>query len=112
MSDNSKPIQLIDEPIIVEFKKPSIIEKTPPCPDAFVWDGNHFDVVECMNQWHDFSRRGRMARNMKDEHLEAAAIKRLLGRWPFLFSSESKKGRIYDLYYDRASKNAEHRKGT
>ena len=112
MSDNSKPIQFIDEPIIVEFKKSSIIEKTPPCPDAFVWDGNHFDVVECINQWHDFSRRGRMARNMKDEHLEAAAKKGSWGVGRFYFRVKVKKGRIFDLYYDRASKNAEHRKGT
>mgnify|MGYP006927111501 CR=1 FL=1 len=32
-------IQLIDEPITVEFDNPPLLEKAPHCPDRFIWQG-------------------------------------------------------------------------
>ena len=108
---DSTPLRFIDEPITVEFKGTPILEKTPTCPDGFIWQGIKFEIEECINEWRDFRRRGRMARNMRDEHLKQAATKGSWGVGRFFFRVMVKQGRIFDLYYDRAVKDVYDRKG-
>ena len=36
----------IAEAIEVQFDKPPVIEKKPPCPDAFTWRGDSYRVLE------------------------------------------------------------------
>jgi hypothetical protein len=106
-----KPLRFIGEPIQVEFDRPPLLEKKPGCPDRFLWRGKTYRVVEMLNEWHDYSRRGRMARNMRPEHA-AAALRR--GSWGVgrdYYRVRTESGRVFDLYYDRAPKGTRDRKG-
>ena len=105
------PLNFIDEPIEVVFNTLPLYQKSPPCPDAFVWRGVTFAVVEMLETWQDFRRRGRMARNMRPEHASVATRRGSWGVGRFYFKVRVQDGRIYDLYYDRAPESAGDRKG-
>ncbi len=105
------PIRFLDQPIEVHFDIPPVRQKTPPCPNGFVWEGKSYRVVEMLSEWKDFSRRGRMARNMRPAHAEAAAGHGSLGVGRFYFRVRTDTGQVFDLYYDRQIKNVDDRKG-
>jgi len=105
------PIRFIDETISVVFKKPPGREKKPPCPDAFEWQGESYEIAVCLSEWIDFSRRGRMVHNMRDNHLKSAIKQGSWGVGRFFFRVKVKQGQIFDLYYDRSVKNVNDRKG-
>jgi hypothetical protein len=128
LSDTHKPIHFLDQPIEVIFDTPPIREKTPDCPNGFIWEEKTYRVLEMLSSWSDFKRRGKMARNMRPEHAAVAANRGSLnvGRFYFrvraVLSSDSpavelldNKGQsdeqIFDIYYDRAMKNVDERKG-
>jgi len=107
-----KPLRFIGKEIQVGFEVKPALEKKPGPPDSFQWDGQDFRVESVFSEWQDFGRRGRMARNMRP-HTAAKARRR--GSWGvgrFYFRVLTTSGRIFDLYYDRAPKNAGHRKGS
>ena len=69
------------------------------------------EVVEMLREWHDYRRRGRMASNMRPAH---AAVAEQRGSWGVgrdYFLVRTAGGRIFEIYYDRAPKNADRRKG-
>ena len=106
-----KPIGFIGEPIQVQFNRPPLYEKMPGCPDYFEWRDNRYRIVEMLKEWHDYRRRGRMASNMRPKH---AAVAERRGSWGVgrdYYRVRTDSGRIFDLYYDRASKGAANRKG-
>ncbi len=105
------PTHFIDAPITVEFDAPPIREKSPNCPDRFIWQGETYPVSEKLAEWCDFTRRGKMARNMRPAHTAVAAGRGSLGVGRFFFRVRTPAGQIFDLYYDRAPKDALHRKG-
>ena len=119
------PLHFHDDPIEVLFDSPPALEKSPPCPNGFVWRGQTFRVIESLSEWVDFARRGRYAKNMRPAHAAVAAGRGSLNVGRFYFrvramssdalSSSSTAGqpeeRIFDLYYDRAMKNVDERKG-
>ncbi len=106
-----KPLKFIGEAIEVHFVQPPVLEKKPNCPDGFSWRDEYYPVVELLSEWHDYERRGSMARNMQPEH---AATARRRGSWGVgqdYFRVRTANGRIFDIYYDRAPKDVDHRKG-
>ena len=124
------PIHFFDESIEVLFDTAPTYEKTPPCPNGFVWNDEPYRIIQILSEWSDFTRRGKYARNMRPAHAAVASTRGSLnvGRFYFrvravLFSSslarrpgrataeQSEDGRIFDLYYDRAMKNVDERKG-
>jgi hypothetical protein len=105
------PLHFIDEPITVEFDVPLVREKNPTCPNRFVWQGETYQVSEMLAEWSDFTRRGKMARNMRPSHAAVAAGRGSLGVGRFFFRVRTPTGQVFDLYYDRAPKDALHRKG-
>jgi hypothetical protein len=105
------PIHFIDEPINVEFDLPPEREKTPHCPNRFHWQGKTYAILEMLSQWSDFTRRGKMARNMRPAHASVAATRGSLGVGRFFFRVRTDSGQVFDLYYDRAPKDADRRKG-
>jgi hypothetical protein len=123
------PIHFYDDPIEVIFDKPPAREKTPDCPDGFIWEGKTYRVVETLSEWSDFTRRGKMARNMRPAHAAVASTRGSLNVGRFYFrvkvvSSSSSLARpagratagqsesqIFDIYYDRAMKSVDDRKG-
>ncbi len=108
---DSKPLRFVDEPIQVHFHQPPALEKRPGCPDEFVWRGESYRIVEKLGEWHDYRRRGRMARNMQPQH---AAVAEGRGSWGVgrdHFRVRVESGQVFELYYDRAPKGSEQRKG-
>jgi hypothetical protein len=109
--DEPNSLHFIDESITVEFDVPPVREKSPTCPNRFNWNGEIYQVSEMLAEWNDFTRRGKMARNMRPAHAAVAANRGSLGVGRFFFRVLTQSGQIFDLYYDRAPKDAAHRKG-
>ena len=86
-------------------------EKRPRCPAAFTWRGERRAIVECLNEWVDFSRRGRMARNMRPDHQAAAESRGSWGVGRHYFRVRADDGRLFVIYYDRAPRGRKDRKG-
>jgi hypothetical protein len=78
----------------------------PGCPDRFTWHGETHAIVEILEEWHDYDRRGRMARNMRPTHAAAAQRRGSWGVGRDYYRVRIEQGRIFDLYYDRAPKTA------
>jgi len=110
-SNMAKPVRFIDEPIQVIFDKPPLYEKKPECPDGFTWQGTTYRIVELLEAWADFTRRGRMARNMQPQHAAVASHRGSWGVGRFYFRVKVDSGQIFELYYDRAPKDVDARKG-
>lgn len=106
-----KSIHFLDIPIQVHFASQPARQKTPPCPDGFVWEGREYRVVEMLSEWKDFTRRGRMARNMRPAHAETAANHGSLGVGRFYFRVRVDTDQVFDIYYDREIKNVDDRLG-
>lgn len=98
--------RFIADPIEVMFDSPPVLSKKPPCPNQFVWDRETFRIVEMLAEWHDYTRRGRMARNMQPQHAAVAEQRGSWGVGRFFFKVRVEGGRIFEIYYDRAPKNA------
>jgi hypothetical protein len=108
---NEQNCRFIDTAINVFYNEPPLLEKKPCCPDAFVWDDQRLEIREMVMEWVDYTRRGRMARNMSDAHAKAAAGKGSWGVGRFYFRVMTDNGRCFDIYYDRAPKGLDERKG-
>jgi hypothetical protein len=106
------PVRFIGEQIEVEFDQPPLLAKTPPCPDRFTWHDATVEITSVINQWSDYARRGRMARNMRPTHAAVAASRGSWGVGRFYFRVRTNDGRVFDLYYDREPKNADDRQGS
>lgn len=119
--DNFQPIHFLDQPITPLFDTPPVREKSPDCPDGFVWEEQTYRVVEILSSWSDFNRRGKMARNMRPAHAAVASTRGSLNVGRFYFrvravlsgsrTAARPQERIFDIYYDRAMKNVDERKG-
>ncbi len=105
-------LHFFDHSIEPIFDIPPPREKTPDkSPDGFIWNGKTYRVVEMLSSWSDFTRRGKMARNMRPAHAAAASSRGSLNVGRFYFRVKVDSGQIFDIYYDRAMKNVDARKG-
>ena len=104
--------RFLSEAIEVAFDEEPLLEKKPGCPDRFVWGDETFEIVEMLTEWHDYRRRGRMAQNMRPERLARASRQGSWGVGRDYYRVRTAGGRIFDLYYDRSPKDADHRKGS
>ncbi len=105
------PIHFFDQPIEPIFDAAPAREKTPDCPDGFVWEGKTYRVLAMLSAWSDFARRGKMARNMRPAHAAVAAGRGSLNVGRFYFRVRTDTDQVFDIYYDRAMKNVDDRKG-
>lgn len=105
------PIHFYDHPIQPLFDTPPIREKAPDCPNGFIWDEKNYRVTEMLSAWTDFARRGKMARNMRPAHAVVAASRGSLNVGRYYFRVRVDTGQIFDIYYDRAMKSIDDRKG-
>ena len=104
--------RFLGEPVEVEFDVPPTLSKSPSCPQRIVRRGQTMAVVELLEAWRDFKRRGRMAANLQPEHLLRAAERGSWGVGRFFFRVRVEDGRVFDLYYDRAPQGTEQRAGS
>lgn len=107
-----EPLHFISAEISVAWDVPPAREKTPACPQAFTWAGATYRITALLAEWSDFTRHGRMARNMQPQHAERANIYGSLGVGRFFFRVRTENGQIFDLRYDRAIKSATQRSGS
>ncbi|MFZ6031105.1 MAG: DUF6504 family protein [Chloroflexota bacterium] len=108
---NYSPLHFIEEPIEPVFEREPALEKTPPCPQAFRWREQVYTICELLSEWHDYTRRGKMARNMQPQHAAAAARRGSWGVGIFYFRVRVESGQVFDIYYDRAPQSVDERKG-
>lgn len=111
MSKEYKPLHFIGSPIEVQFDKEPLHKKKPPCPDRFKWDEKLFHVEDKVGEWHDYSRSGHMTHNMRPANMSKALRRGSWGVGRFYFRVQTVNGQIFDLYYDRAPKDASDRGG-
>jgi hypothetical protein len=111
MSNMSDQSRFIGEEIEVAFDKPPILEKKPGPPDRFIWQSQKFEIVQVLAEWHDYRRRGRMAMNMSPAHATVAEQRGSWGVGRDYFRVRTAGGRLFELYYDRAPKDVDRRKG-
>ncbi len=104
-------IHFYDEGIEVSFHTPPVYEKSPPCPAGFTWNEKGYRVAESLSEWTDFTRRGKMARNMCPAHAEVASTRGSLNVRRFYFRVRVDTNQIFDIYYDRVMKGVDKRKG-
>jgi hypothetical protein len=106
------PFHFIGEPIEVVFDQAPVLEKKPGCPDRFIWKETTYTIVEIRSEWHDYQRRGRMARNMQPKHAKVASRHGSWGVGQDYYRVRTSDGHIFDIYYDRAPTDVDHRKGS
>jgi hypothetical protein len=111
LADNYLSLHFYDQPIEPIFDTPPAREKSPDCPNGFVWEEKTYRVVEMLSSWSDFTRRGKMARNMRPTHAAVASSRGSLNVGRFYFRVRTDTDQIFDIYYDRAMKNIDDRKG-
>jgi hypothetical protein len=111
LADNYQPIHFLDRPIEATFDTPPALEKSPDCPNGFIWENKTYRITEMLASWSDFTRRGKMARNMRPAHAVVASGRGSLNVGRFYFRVKVDTGQIFDIYYDRAMKNVDDRKG-
>jgi Family of unknown function (DUF6504) len=105
------PIHFFDEHIEVVFNVPPMLEKSPTCPNGFIWNEKTYHILESLSEWSDFTRRGKMSKNMRPAHAEVASTRGSLNVGRFYFRVKVDSGQIFDIYYDRAIKSVDDRKG-
>lgn len=105
------PIHFYDEAITVRFDEPPTREKAPHCPNALIWNDKTYRITAALSEWSDFTRRGRMANNMRPAHAATAATRGSLNVGRYYFRVQVETGKIFDIYYDRAMKSVDDRKG-
>lgn len=108
----ARAIRFIGERVEALFSTGAGFEKRPGCPAGFVWRGRRHLIDECLSEWKDYGRRGKMARNMRPTHLAVAEKRGSWGVGRHYFRVRTDAGRVFDLYYDRAPKNTEDKKGS
>lgn len=109
--DNFQAIHFYDGPIQPIFDTPPVREKTPDCPNGFIWEDTTYRVAEMLSAWSDFARHGKMAKNMRPAHAAVAAGRGSLNVGRFYFRVRVDTGQVFDIYYDRAMKSVDDRKG-
>jgi Domain of unknown function (DUF6504) len=109
MEENTQ--HFIGEEVEVHFDHPPVRRKTPNCPDSFTWREQTYRIIEKLSEWSDFSRRGKMARNMQPAHAAVAASCGSLGVGRFFFRVRANSGQVFDIYYDREIRDVDDRLG-
>jgi hypothetical protein len=104
-------LRFINESIDVEFTTPPLLQKKPFCPNGFTWRDENFLVLEVVSEWRDYSRHGRMARNMQPQHADVASNRGSWGVGTFYFRVRTQHNRYFDIFYDRTPKDVDDRKG-
>lgn len=107
----TRPSSFIAESITVEFDTPPVREKSPACPQRFTWRDHRYTITAVLEEWVDYERRGRTAGNMIPAHLAAAARSGSWGVGRFCFRVSVDTGQIFEIYYDRAPRDVDNRKG-
>jgi len=104
--------RLIVESITAIYEHEPALQKMPGCPNGFVWRDQEYKILRKLSEWHDYKRRGRMARNMRPTHAASAEKKGSWGVGLDYFLVETEENRLFLIYFDRSPKSLDERKGS
>ena len=108
-----KTSKFIGEPIRVGFEKEPPLTKTPGCPSWFEWRGETYRVSEVLAEWHAWHRRGTaQAEAAPAQPSELSTHRGSWGVGKTFFRVNTEAGRVFVIYYDRAPRSVDDRKGT
>ena len=105
------PIHFFGEPIEVFFDRHPVLQKKPGCPHSFLWRNETYRIAAVLSEWHDYRRRGQMARNMSPPHAAAAQRRGSWGVGQDYYRIRTDCLRYFDIYSDRAPQDADRRQG-
>ena len=111
MNDDWSPLRFISEEVDVNHRTTPLFSKKPTVPDSILWQDQQFEVEELISSWFDHARKGRMALNMRPENMKKAVSRGSRGVGRFYFRVRVEGGRVFDIYYDRAPKDAGDHRG-
>lgn len=77
------------------FKSQPLVRRRAGAPDAFLWNGERFEVVETLRKWSEAGEPWWRRRRWRNRRQHASS----LGRDYYRVRAAG--GRIFDLYYDR-----------
>ena len=107
--------------LLICFPYSDMIRAEGPAPFEVLNDRNDgstsiggtevFNVKDTLSTWFDYSRKGKAAKNMKEQNLREATRRGSWGVGRYYFRVETERGRVFDIYYDRAPKDASDRAG-
>jgi hypothetical protein len=94
--------------IEVRFDQEPVFEKRPGPPSAFTWRGEEYVVVEVLNEWHDYRKRGK-SKTLYERERGSYWVKKSerRGSWGVgrdHYRVRTASGEVFDIYYDRAPK--------
>jgi hypothetical protein len=112
LNDDWLPIRFLSAEIVVEHRTSPLLSKKPTAPDSFLWNEQRYEVEQLISSWFDYSRRGRMAMNMRPQNLKKAEARGSRGVGRFYFRVRVEGGRVFDIYYDRAPRDAGDHEGS
>ena len=67
--------------------------------------------MKVLSEWHDYDRSGRMEKNMKPANARKAVKRGSWGVGQDYYRIRTEQDQIFEIYYDRAPRNVNHRKG-
>lgn len=85
----------IGQEIRVGYRNDQIAQKSPACPDYFIWEEKSFAIAQLEQEWKDFSRKGSAGRNMRPAHLDRAQTRGSWGVGRFYFRVRTECGRVF-----------------
>lgn len=95
----------ISAEIEAEFNEQPTLKKRAGVPDAFVWQGERFEVAELLSEWHDYDKK---RREVGETRRSQTQLDRQHGSWGTgrdYYRVRTTSDRIFELYYDRRPKN-------
>jgi hypothetical protein len=103
--------RFLGERIEPVFEKTPLHPKKPGCPAGFLWRGSSFSISASLSEWHDYTRRGRMERNIRPSHIKNALRFGSIGSGRDFFRVRTTDTRVFVIYYDRTVKDVNHADG-
>ena len=98
--------RFFSEEIEVLFEAEPLLEKRPGVPDGFIWRGRRYRIIELLQEWHDYRKRGRTAAFYQKERgaywVKASEGHGSWGVGRDHFRVRTHTGEVFDIYYDRS----------
>ena len=97
--------EFISAEIRAIFARQPIILKRAGVPDAFIWEGQRFEVAELLAEWHDYDKE---RRELGATRRSQTQLNRQHGSWGLgrdYYRVRTTDDRYFELYYDRRPKS-------
>ena len=98
-------MQFIGREISVTLPEEFSLEKKPPVPLSFVWQGRTHVIADMLAMWHRYGKPEIKTQGGRPPYFVRSG--RTQGSWGqgrAYFRVRTTEGRLFDMYYDRAPK--------